>query len=320
MGQLLFLSPHSDQGGKAELDKITLRFSSDRVNSPIANLSLEIDDVELDVPLAIVDDLYRLIPPGIEDISPELQIIVHRISKTGAPEDTDLRLLAAQMMADEFTQEVTDDSPVSLAGHRLKGHDLATQKRVDDSYFRLDAYRKSESCPPVLCEVISKLLECVGERTDLDEFQSQFRSQLNAVLQFGTEAYTDPSQHCLIADVVLAYRDAFTEVCGIAEGTIYHFADLRALFSLEDIRIHENAKLVLVVPEDSSSETGEAKAILLDVLMVGGHLNVDLTSSFLDQKLIDAELLDKSNGLRQITISARELVQCGLSADCIIHI
>lgn len=269
------------------------------------------------VPREVVRLLYGLIPLKLS-IRPELMDLLRALSAFSGPSDEGLEDLAIVLSQ-------ADDSDLDAIGvedpenvFRLEDARLARRGLISPNYAlnRLTNFMRSEGCTPLLASFITRLIDALSKAT-LAEEQSTLNVRLRACLEYGTRAYTAPETRSVIGDVVLAFNRVFERVVTYARGKIYHLDDLHVLFSNEAMCFHPDARLKLVVPMVEGEDPGDEKAMemLLVRLLVGNHLDEAKTRAVLVKKIAEADVLRPEEGLRQITLNAYALQECGLSQD-----
>ena len=272
-------------------------------------LSNEALEEPLVVPFEVIHELYRLIPYINNDISPELRLLIQRMSQSEGPTDSQLKTLS-HLLVHGNESIPTGSNVTSLAEQRLSRSGNEPQDTIET----LESFSRSAYCHPLLSEFIDRILvEMNSKDKAIEEERAKIHTKLTAVLEYGIRNYTSPENLCVIGEVVLAFNGAFETVTGVARGKIYHDHDLTTLFQLKNIQFHRNARLKLVVPLLPPGEAPEmAKAMLLKKLLTGNHLNAEKTESVLEQKIANAEVISQVLNLRQITLTASDLVACGL--------
>lgn len=262
------------------------------------------------VPYMVVNELFRLVPHLFGNVSPEIQLLVMQMSQSAHPSEEQLHTLASLIVhGDEH--EIDESHVVSLATQVIARQGDSPQKIIEG----LRGLQNSQFCPQLLSEFIGKLLDQLepGDQV-VDETRANTRTSLHATLEYGTRSFTSPDDHSYFGEVVLAFRKSFASIIGVARGKIYHPESVEVLLRTPELRFHRNARLKLAIPLIPVEEDPQlAKEILLEKLLVGGHLDREKTSAVLDEKMLTAEVIIPDINLRQITLRAQDLVQCGLS-------
>lgn len=298
-------------GAREEISLEFFQGGLDGKSQPISLLSQQGNLDKVIVPNMVIYGLFRLLT--VKGLSPEMNLLMQQMSRPQGATVEAIRRFAELIVEDGG---VSENPKVTSLAEKIIANSLMSPREIEED---LRDLQRDDECDPMLAKFIGKLLDELVDGDQVDWHRRGTRVALHAYIEFGTMQYTDPDLRCPTAEVVLGCRQAFQKIVGVARNDIYHPQDLAAFFELERPLLYENARIILAVPiTPPDCEPGLAKRILLKQLLVGGHLDAEKTSSVLDTKIQNAEVIDADAGLRHITLNTDDLLACGMSEDLIL--
>ncbi|PIQ77608.1 hypothetical protein COV82_03620 [Candidatus Peregrinibacteria bacterium CG11_big_fil_rev_8_21_14_0_20_46_8] len=291
---------------------IELRFSQGYSDNPEPITQLCQDETAVDIPAEVISKIFKLLLT--EGISPELQILIQQMSHQARPTEEQLGRFAARLIREGQTP--TDNTnTASLAEKILKKSGTSADEIIND----LRAMQNAADCPQLLSLFIEKLLAHSSHAREVEASRTDIREKLHATLEFGTETFFVEENRLPIVEVVMGFRRAFSSIVGIGKKNIYHTQDVAALFQIPELKFHHNARLILAVPllPPDEEDPDRAKKILLKNLLTGDHLDAEKTNIVLDEKIKNANVIDEKSGLREIVLTAQDLIECGLAPEAV---
>jgi len=300
----------SDSNGDTTIQLRYLQGGGDGRSSAVAFLSCgDNPDRHVVIPYSIIEELYRVSKElDTSKLTPDLDLWTQSISSDG-PTETQLESLPKLVIQSEDVEnQDLDDSVISFA--------RAIRAKRGDSYKEtiqgLERFSSSYHCPMLLKLFIQKVVDTAlnGDPEEVTRRAALNSVRINAKLEYGTRAYTDPESRMKIGEVIDSFRGAFDTVLGLARGKMYHWDDIETFFMRSNIRVHKDARLKIPVP--LTSDIDLATDIILEKLMGGPYLDRKRTEALIKAKITgDSELIVPEHGLYQITINAKDLASCG---------